>query len=309
MARTKNNLAHGADVMKTLATQARHETPDAQEIFGERTSPKRFHELAGQLRKVAGLCPGKKPEATARTWDAPTIITSRTAMTRHARKSRAGSIELTHRQGEVLDTIRRFMRNNGFPPTRADIAKRVHLKHQSAVDNHLYALERKGWARVHHGIDRGICLLREGVPLYDPDDFRGVSALRSAKLEQANEPEWIDNDQVWGMFSTTPDLCLRIRGDAMDKTGLTDGGIVALARSAEGEKPKGQDMGQVQDGDVVAARVGDDVVLRRYRRIDDMRGELHPESTKRQYTIIHIDQENDFEIIGVMIGRIVASRR
>ena len=60
---------------------------------------------------------------------------------------------------------------------------------------------------------------------------------------------------------------------------------------------------------MVAARVADDVVLRRYRRIDDTRAELHPESTKRRYTVIHIDREKDFEIIGVMIGRIVAGRR
>ena len=152
------------------------------------------------------------------------------------------------------------------------------------------------------------------MPLYEPDDFRSGSAIWDGGGEQAKEPEWIDNDRVWGIFNVSPDLCLRIRGDAMDKAGLTDGGIVALWRSPEGQNPEGQNpegqnIGPAQDGDVVAARVGDDVVLRRYRRVDDTRAELHPESTKRRYTVIHIDREKDFEIIGVMIGRIVASRR
>ena len=230
-------------------------------------------------------------------------------MTRRARKTKASSIELTDRQGQVLDTIRMFLNIHGFPPTRADIGKRLGLKHQSAVDNHLRALERKGWARVHHGIERGIRLLREGVPLYEPDDFRRGSAIWSAEVEQEKEPEWIDNVRVWEIFDVTPDLCLRIRDDAMDKAGLTDGGIVALGRSPEGQNPEGQKMEPAQDGDVVAARVGDDVVLRRYRRIDDTRAELHPESTNQQHCIIEINTvKDDVEIIGVMVGRIVAGR-
>ena len=234
----------------------------------------------------------------------PLIITSGTAMARRATKTKAGGIELTFRQGEVLDAIRAFIKRNGVSPTRAEIAARVGLKHQSAVDNHLRALERKGWATVRHGMERGIRLLREGVPLYEPDHFRRGSAIWDGSGEEAKEPEWIDDDRVWRIFETTPDLCLRIRDDAMDKAGLTNGGIVALWRA-----PQGQNIEPAQDGDVVAARVGDDVVLRRYRRVDDTRAELHPESTKRRYTVMHIDREKDFEIIGVMVGRIVAGRR
>ena len=68
-------------------------------------------------------------------------------MTRRARKTKASGIELTHRQGEVLDTIREFKKENGFPPTRAEIGKRLGLKHQSAVDNHLRAPGEKGLGR------------------------------------------------------------------------------------------------------------------------------------------------------------------
>ena len=222
------------------------------------------------------------------------------------RKTKAGGIELTQRQGEVLDAIRRFIKLNGFPPTRADIGKRLKLKHQSSVDNHLYALARKSWIEIKPGVERGISLLREGVPLYEPEDFRRGSAVLDDAAEQAKEPEWIDYERLWEIFGAKPDLCLWIRGDAMDGAGLTDGGIVALKRTLKrtregaGEEP-------VQTGNVVAARVGDDVVLRSYHPIDEETVELRPQSTNREHQPMRINTtKDDMEIIGVVTDRIVA---
>ena len=235
--------------------------------------------------------------------------TSRTTMAR-ARKTKASGIEMTPRQAEVLEAVRAFFKMAGGAPTRTELGKILKIKHQSTVDHHLHALARKRWIEVVHGMERGIRLLREGVPLYEPDDFRRGIPAGYAFEERAKEPVWIDNDRLWEIFETTPDLCLRIRGDAMDKAGLTDGGIVALWRSPEGQNPEGQNIEPAQDGDVVAARVGDTVVLRRYHRVDNARVELRAESTNREHTVIRIDRENDdVEIIGVMIGRIVAERR
>ena len=221
-----------------------------------------------------------------------------------ARKTKAGGIEMTSRQAEVLEAIRQYFKMTARAPTRGDLGKILGMKHQSTVDHHLYALARKGWIEVLHGVERGIRLLREGVPLYEPDDFRRGSPRAYAFEERVKEPVWIDNDRVWGIFETTPDLCLRICDDSMDEAGLTKGGIVALWRA-----PQGQNIEPAQDGDVVAARVGDDVVLRRYRRVDHTRAELRPESTNRQHSVIKIDRaKDDVEIIGVMVGRIVADR-
>ena len=142
------------------------------------------------------------------------------------------------------------------------------------------------------------------MPLFEPVDFHRATAIPYGRGEQASEPEWIDYERLWEFFEVTPDLCLRIRGDAMDMAGLTDGGIVALWCG-----PEEQNIEPAQDRDVAAVRVGADVVLRRYRRVDNTRAELHPESTNRQHTVIHIDREkDDVEIIGVMIGRVVAGR-
>ena len=218
------------------------------------------------------------------------------------KKTKAGGVELTERQSKVLNAIRIFLINNKFPPTRADLGNMLNLKHQSSVDNHLYALARKGWIVVKPGVERGIALLREGVPLYDPGDFRRGSAILDNLAEAGWEPEWIDYRRVWEIFGAKPDLCLWIRGDAMDRAGLTDGGIVALRRTR-----KGQDEEPAHEGDVVAARVGDEVVLRCYHRIDEQKAELRPQSTNRKHEPITIDTKKaDMEIIGVAIGHIVA---
>ena len=231
----------------------------------------------------------------------PRLVTSRTQMAR-VKKTKAGGIELTERQSDVLEAIRKFMNLNGFPPTRADLGRMLNLQHQSSVDNHLYALARKSWIEIKPGVERGIALLREGVPLYDPDAFRRGSAILDDSAEPAWKPEWIDYGRVWEIFGAKPDLCLWIRGNAMDRAGLTDGGIVALKRTRER-----QDEEPVQAGAVVAARVRDDVVVRRYHLIDDKTVELHPQSTNREHQIMRVDPtKEDMEIIGVAIGRIVA---
>ena len=211
---------------------------------------------------------------------------------------------MTDRQAEVLEAIREFIKANGLPPTRADIGKLLNLSHQSSVDNHVFALSRKGWLKVMPGVERGIALLREGVPLYEPDDFRRGSSIAYGLDEQKNEPKWINDDELWKTFDVMPDLCLRIRGDAMDQAGLTDGGIVALA-----DNPEAQNMPAVRDGDVVAARVGDDVVLRHYHRIDEGTIELRPNSSNPKHKAVRIETKDDVDIIGIVIGHMVAGRR
>ena len=222
----------------------------------------------------------------------------------HVRKTKAGGIELTERQNEVLGALRTFIDMNGFPPTRADLGAMLDLKHQSSVDNHLYALARKGWIEIKPGVERGIALLREGVPLYGPGHFRRGSAILDNPAEPAREPEWIDYRRVWDIFGDKPDLCLWIQGNAMDGAGLTEHEIVALKRTREG-----QDEEPVQAGTVVAARVRDNVVVRRYHPIDEKTVELRPQSTNREQQTMRIDTtKDDMEIIGVAIGRIVVGR-
>ena len=84
--------------------------------------------------------------------------------------------KLTDRQHEVLDHIREHIRRWGMPPSRSELARSLGLAFGSAVNCHLQALERKGWIQLNPGMDRGIQLLREGTPVFDPDELPEVAA-------------------------------------------------------------------------------------------------------------------------------------
>ena len=231
--------------------------------------------------------------------ETPELLTSTPPVTR-VRLHKPGSIALTKRQAEFLAFINDFGKKHGLPPSRSELRAALGLGTHSTVEGYLQRIAAKGWLKLTAGRDRAIRLLRPGAPIYEPEDFRTTTVLAHGRDEDAREPQWIDCELLWQLFGGMPDFCLRIRGDAMNKAGLTDGGIVALklARDDQGEEP-------VLDGDVVAARVGDDVVLRRYHRVGDRTLELQPQSTNRHHTAIRVDKATDVEIIGVVIGRML----
>ena len=222
-----------------------------------------------------------------------------------ARKTKAGSYHLTERQAQVLQMIRKFLFLHGFSPTRAEIGRALELKHQSSVDNHLHALAKKGWLSLEHGRERAIRLLREGAPLYEPEDFcRDSGMLGIDDRPFTREPTWIQCSGLWEILGTRPDLYLRIRSDAMAAAGLPEGGIVALRRTYDPPSTPG-----VESGDIVAARIDDDVVLARYHRLNEETVELRPESTNPDHTPMRFETgSRKMEIIGVVVGRIIAGR-
>ena len=222
-------------------------------------------------------------------------------MTR-ARKLETGNVALTPPQESVLRALREFIKGHGIPPTRAELGAMVGLRYQAAVDNHLQRMAKKGWVEVKYGVERGLVLLREGVPLYEPEELRPTPPCMRLRGERPKEPKWLKYELLWEMFGAVPDLCLRIRGDAMERAGLADGGIVALAHGGDEEGKM-----TIVGGDIVAVRTEDDVVLRRVHAMDAGTFELRPESRSRRHKAIRFDtRTDDVEIIGVVIGRMLA---
>ena len=170
------------------------------------------------------------------------------------------------------------------------------------MDTHIQTLAARGWIATSPGSQRGLILRREGAPLYEPDDLRPRDSGAKLRGERPKEPKWLNDELLWQLFRAKPHFCLRIRGDAMNRAGLADGGIVALAR----RRDEAGDM-TINDGDIVAARIGDDVLLRRVHDIDATTVELRPESRSRRHRTIRFDTRSDeVEIIGVVIGRMLA---
>ena len=225
------------------------------------------------------------------------LLTSSVPVTR-TRREKPGSVEVTTAQAKVLQFIREYKKTNGFAASRPEMTQALNLASPGNAHRYLQRLERRGWLTVAKGIDRGVHLAREGVPLYEPEDFRTTTVQVRDRDESAREPDWIDCDALWELCGGIPDLCLRVRGNAMERAGITEGGIVAIKLVSNAEA--------IADGAVVAARAENDVVLRRYRRVSEAKAKLLPETRSAKHQTFFITGEsNSAEIIGVVNGRML----
>ena len=207
---------------------------------------------------------------------------------------------LTDRQSKVLALIREHVKQRGSPPSRAELAKELGFANPSGVDGHLNALARKGWIEMHRGVDRGIRLLREGAPLFDAEELGEVSAGNPIVAdERARSPRLDDYDSVTARFEAKPDLYLRVSGDSMDRVGFVTGDVIAVQCERE-----------PVNGEVVVARLRNEVTLKRFWRRDANTIELQPESSNPEHQTLRVGPDTeDFQIVGVVVGAIIGSRR
>ena len=205
--------------------------------------------------------------------------------------------ELTNRQRETLEHIRGYMRRHGFPPSRKELSETLGLTHPSSVDVHLTALQTKGWIELRRDTKRGIRLLGEAsadLPLVDLVEATGEIAAGEPIVANARIVDRIP-EAVAKRFSPTPNYFLTVRGDSMDRTGLRDGDVVAIRATPE-----------AKSGDVVVARFGDEVTLKRFVRLDERHVELRPESHNPKHETIQIDlAKHIVHIDGVAVGALI----
>ena len=152
--------------------------------------------------------------------------------------------------------------------------------------------------RLLSSVDRGIQLLPEGAPVLDPEDLPEVAA--GNPNVPGHYPERLhDFDTLSERFEARPDYFLRVKGDSMDLAGFRSGDVVAVR---EGGDPR--------NGDVVVARIGEEITLKRfYRRNGHASVELQPVSSNPEHVTIRIDGQSDFEISGIVVGAIIGTRR
>jgi repressor LexA len=179
-------------------------------------------------------------------------------------------IKLTTRQQQVLDLIKSFIQSSGAPPTRAEIATALGFKSPNAAEEHLHTLARKGAIELLSGTSRGIRLLVPAKParlksmgrqLALPlPDFAQLSLPLVGRVA-AGSPilaqEHIEQTYVVqaDLFSTQPDYLLRVRGMSMRDAGIWDGDLLAVQKTQN-----------AQNGQIVVARLGQEVTVKRLRR-------------------------------------------
>ena len=191
--------------------------------------------------------------------------------------------ELTARQAQVLDLIRRHISDTGYPPTRADIANELGFKSPNAAEEHLKALARKGAIEIIPGTSRGIRLPEPlGLPIV------GRVAAGSPVLAEEHIEDVCDISPEF--FRPAADYLLRVKGDSMINVGIMDGDLLAVHRTSD-----------VSNGQIVVARIEDEVTVKRLQRGRGKTITLLPENDDFEPIEVDLSQQQ-FAIEGLCVG-------
>ncbi|MDN4052846.1 transcriptional repressor LexA [Massilia sp. YIM B02763] len=210
-------------------------------------------------------------------------------------------LKLTARQEQILNLIKEAIDNTGFPPTRAEIAQELGFRSANAAEEHLQALARKGAIEISPGTSRGIRLVGAAAPAAAPAKIDvpfippslmslplvGRVAAGSPILAQEHVEATYSVDPA--MFSAKPDFLLKVKGWSMRDAGICDGDYLAVKK-----------IDSAKNGQIVVARIGEEVTVKRYRKTGSTI-ELLPENP--DFSVITVDPQNDeFALEGLAVG-------
>ena len=182
---------------------------------------------------------------------------------------------LTERQQEILDLIKDQLSNTGLPPTRADIARILGFKSPNAAEQHLRAIEKKGFIRIIAGASRGIVLNLEedlGIPII------GLVAAGGPILAQENIEKRIP--QAQNILSSKVDYYLRVKGDSMVDVGIYEDDLIGVNKN-----------NPIKVGSIVVARIGEEVTVKTLESLSSAEVILKAENTN--YSNINLDPKRD----------------
>ncbi len=188
-------------------------------------------------------------------------------------------LSLTSQQIKVFDVIKNHLTINGYPPTRAEIAKTLNFKSVNAAESHIKALVKKGVIEKVPGSSRGIRLVEDlaGIPL-----IGSVAAglpITAVENVEKNIPNPL-NKHV--------DFFLRVKGQSMIDAGILEDDLVGVKKSSNAE-----------NGQIVVARIEDEVTLKRFKK-DGNKVNLIAEN--KNYKDLLIDESMDLTIEGIAVG-------
>ncbi|MEO5660972.1 MAG: transcriptional repressor LexA [Polaromonas sp.] len=220
----------------------------------------------------------------------------------------AGRAKLTARQEQILELIQNAILRTGAPPTRAEIAVELGFRSPNAAEDHLKALARKGMIELVSGTSRGIRLRTDNLQslnesrrkqLSKPRDAFNQLALPLVGRVAAGSPilaqEHIERTYYFesSLFQQQPDYLLKVRGMSMRDVGILDGDLLAVKQAKE-----------AVNGQIVVARLGDEVTVKRFHR-DKQLIELRPENS--DFKSILVQPGEAFELEGLAVGLIRSS--
>jgi repressor LexA len=198
---------------------------------------------------------------------------------------------LTDRQAEILRLVRELTEVSGYPPTRAEIAGRMGFRSVNAAEQHLRALEKKGAIEISSGASRGIRVCetrgagRGGRLLELPVIGRVAAGAPMLAEEHVQGRYQVDPN----LFTPRADYLLRVRGMSMRDAGILEGDLLAVHKTDE-----------ARSGQIVVARLGDEVTVKRLRR----RGHaVQLEAENPEFATIEVDLRREtLAIEGIAVG-------
>src|SRR5215831_11492864 len=213
--------------------------------------------------------------------------------------------KLTERQQQILELVQSAIERTGAPPTRAEIAAELGFRSANAAEEHLQALARKGVIELVGGTSRGIRLKSDTLRALNQSRGKQFS-LPLPSLAQLSLPlvgrvaagspilaqEHIDRTFLMeaSMFSRRPDYLLKVRGMSMRDAGIMDGDLLAVQKSSE-----------ARSGQIVVARLGEDVTVKRFKRT---RSGVELVAENPEFKPIVVGPGDAFAIEGLAVGLI-----
>ena len=188
-------------------------------------------------------------------------------------------LNLTSQHIKVFDVIKNHLTINGYPPTRAEIAKTLNFKSVNAAESHIKALVKKGVIEKVPGSSRGIRLVEDlaGIPL-----IGSVAAglpITAVENVEKNIPNPL-NKHV--------DFFLRVKGQSMVDAGILEDDLVGVKKSPNAE-----------NGQIVVARIEDEVTLKRFKKVGN---KVNLIAENKNFKDLLIDESMDLTIEGIAVG-------
>ena len=216
-----------------------------------------------------------------------------------------GGPKLTARQAQILELIQKAISRTGAPPTRAEIATELGFRSPNAAEEHLKALARKGVIELISGTSRGIRLRNNALQVLNESRMeqflQPIQRLAQLVLPlvgrvAAGSPilaeEHIEQNYVFesALFEQRPDYLLTVRGMSMRDVGIMDGELLAVKQARE-----------AKNGQIVVARLGEEVTVKRFHRNENL---IELLSENPDFKPIVVQPGEPFELEGLAVGLI-----
>lgn len=204
--------------------------------------------------------------------------------------------DITPQQNKVLNCIKVYIKETGFPPTRSDICKEMGFRSPNSAETHLRALEKKGFISIASGASRGILVIDEEKGFYEETEktdsypIIGLVAAGSPTLASENIEKQVPCPP--NFFGSSFDYFLRVKGLSMKDAGIMEDDLIAVQKTHD-----------VKNGDIVVARIDDEVTVKYFTKPSSDKIVLEPAND--DFSDIEVDlRSEEFFLEGKYIGLI-----